>query len=145
VKLPGDCAIFSFPFPLQNPTLDLLVAEGVTAQDGKQGCGPPKLRCEASCRRLRGTDGDSSVANDPFRAPGSTPSYVCLPPAWRCVVGDSNSPSSRGTVVDFKKSPRGKMAKVLTELRFRPVGKHFLWNQATVIRFRYARHFFCQR
>jgi hypothetical protein len=32
--------------------------------------------------------GDSNVAKDPFRAPGSIPSYVCLPPAWSSAAGD---------------------------------------------------------
>jgi hypothetical protein len=32
--------------------------------------------------------GDSSVVNNPFRAPGSTPLYQCLPPVWGSVGGD---------------------------------------------------------
>jgi hypothetical protein len=32
--------------------------------------------------------GDSSVANGPFWAPGSIPSYECLPPAWDSASGD---------------------------------------------------------
>jgi hypothetical protein len=31
---------------------------------------------------------DSSVQKDPFRAPGSTLSYVCLPPLWGSAGGD---------------------------------------------------------
>jgi hypothetical protein len=32
--------------------------------------------------------GDSSVTNDPLGAPGSTLSYVCLPPAWGSAACD---------------------------------------------------------
>jgi hypothetical protein len=32
--------------------------------------------------------GDISIANDPFGAPGSTPSFVCLPPTWGFASGD---------------------------------------------------------
>jgi hypothetical protein len=32
--------------------------------------------------------GDSSVANDPFGALGSTPSHTCFPPAWCSAGGD---------------------------------------------------------
>jgi hypothetical protein len=32
--------------------------------------------------------GDSRVTNDPFRTPGSTPLYVCLPSTWGCAGGD---------------------------------------------------------
>jgi hypothetical protein len=49
-------------FPLQNPNLGAHVAEGVTSQDGEQGCGPPKPRCEASCRRLPGTEVVTAVS-----------------------------------------------------------------------------------
>jgi hypothetical protein len=41
---------------LQNPTLSVLVAEGVTPYDDKQGSGPPKPSCEASCQMLHGTE-----------------------------------------------------------------------------------------
>jgi hypothetical protein len=47
--------------------------------------------------------GDSSVANDPFWAPGSTPSYVCLPPARGSAGGDCLIPGSRETSIDHKK------------------------------------------
>jgi hypothetical protein len=36
--------------------------------------------------------GVSSVPDDPFGALGSTPSYVCFPPAWGCDGGDSLIP-----------------------------------------------------
>jgi hypothetical protein len=48
--------------PLHNPTLGGLVARGVTSCDGKQGSGPPKLRCEASCRRLHGNEVATAVS-----------------------------------------------------------------------------------
>jgi hypothetical protein len=32
--------------------------------------------------------GDSSVINNPFRAVGSTPSYICLPHMWGSAGGD---------------------------------------------------------
>jgi hypothetical protein len=32
--------------------------------------------------------GDSRVADDPFEARGSTPSYICLPHAWGSAGGD---------------------------------------------------------
>jgi hypothetical protein len=40
--------------PLQNPTLGVLVTEG--KQDGKQSSGLQKPRCEASYRRLHGSE-----------------------------------------------------------------------------------------
>jgi hypothetical protein len=33
-----------------------------------------------------------------------------------------------------------KMAKALAEFKFRRLGKHFLWNQATMMRFRHVRY-----
>jgi hypothetical protein len=48
------CMVF---LPLQNPTLGILVMEGGGggSLDGEQGSGPPKPRCEVSCRGLHGT------------------------------------------------------------------------------------------
>jgi hypothetical protein len=47
---------------LQNPALGVLVAQGVTSCDVKQDSGPLKPRCEASCRRLRGTEVVTAVS-----------------------------------------------------------------------------------
>jgi hypothetical protein len=77
-------------FPLQNPILCVLVAEGVTSYDGEQSAEAkvwgivPKDACHWG--------GDGSVVNDPFGAPGSIPSYVCLAPAWGFVGGDCSVP-----------------------------------------------------
>jgi hypothetical protein len=59
--------------------------------------------------------GDSSVANDPFGAPGSTRSYVCVTIAWGSA--DCDCSSSSGTNMNHKQST-GKMAKALVGFRF---------------------------
>jgi hypothetical protein len=116
--------------------------------------------------------GDSSATNDPFGAPGSTPSYVCLPLAWGSVDGDFNSPVLVGLIWTTK-NLQEKVAKpmkrslaiqaqmttlfvggaiwqlkqphtscecvALAAFRFRRLGEHFYWTQATMMRFRYVR------
>jgi hypothetical protein len=66
---------------------------------------------------------DSNVANDPFRAPGSTPSYVCLPHSWGSAGGDCLLPGSCRTNTDHKKSA-GKNGESLGEFKFCCLGKH---------------------
>jgi hypothetical protein len=62
---------------------------GVTSQDGEQGCGPLKPRCEASCRRLPGTEvtAESQTTPSGHRAAPHC-MCVCLPPAWGSAGGD---------------------------------------------------------
>jgi hypothetical protein len=55
-----------------------------------------------------------AITNDPFRAPASTPSYVCHPPAWDSAGGDCLIPGYCGTNIDHKASTeknKNKMAK----------------------------------
>jgi hypothetical protein len=113
-----------FPVTLQNPTLGVLVMDGCNVLDSKRGSGPPKPRCEASCQRLCmwHQSGDSSVINDPFGALGSTPLYVCFPPAWGSAGGKGfNSPILVGlwTTRDLQE----KMGKALAEFIFCCLGK----------------------
>jgi hypothetical protein len=44
----------------------------------------------------------ASAVNNPLRAPGSTPLYLCLPPVWSAVGGNQLIPITRGTKMDSK-------------------------------------------
>jgi hypothetical protein len=44
--------------------------------------------------------GDNSAINDPLRAPGSTPLYLCLPLVRGSVGGDCYFPIIRGTLME---------------------------------------------
>jgi hypothetical protein len=72
--------------------------------------------------------GDSSVTNDPFGAPGSTPSYVCLaPPMGLCWWWLFSSPVLVGQIWTTKNLMK-KISKALGEFRFRRFDKHFFWG-----------------
>jgi hypothetical protein len=78
-----------FLIPLQNPTPGILVAEGGNVLGRQTGIWSTETRVWGIVTKAgwnRG--GDSRVTNDPFGAPGSTPSYACLPPAWGSAGGD---------------------------------------------------------
>jgi hypothetical protein len=74
--------------PLQNPTLGV-VAEEVKSYNGKRGFDLQKPRCEALCRRLRGTEVMIAMSQiEPFGALRSTTWYEYLPLPWDCAGGD---------------------------------------------------------
>jgi hypothetical protein len=110
---------------------------GVTSYEAKQNSGLPKLRYEASCQKLHGTEVViGSVANDPFMAPGSTLLYACLPTAWGD-GGDYLIPCFLCNHYGPQEIYRKKLAKALAEFKFCSLGKIF-WNQATMMRFHYV-------
>jgi hypothetical protein len=110
---------------LQNPTLGVVVTEGVNV-----------LRRQTVLWSTEGMllgivpkavwhwGGDEIVANDPFGAPGSTPSYVCLPHAWGSVDGNCLILLFCRTNIDHKKAAGKYKAKALAEFKFRCRSKY---------------------
>jgi hypothetical protein len=83
--------------------------------------------------------GDSSVTNDHFGAPNSTPLYVCHPPPmglcwWYCLIPQFLL-DWYGQEIYRKKNGEGFSWIQILSLR-----KTFLWNQATMLRFCYVRY-----
>jgi hypothetical protein len=50
----------------------------------------------------------ADVVNDPLGVPGSTPLYLCLPPAWGSAGGDWLFPTSRGTAMNVSRTKTGR-------------------------------------
>jgi hypothetical protein len=74
-----------FPFP--NPTLGVVVLwqqTGLWFTEAKIWGIAPKAAWHWGS--------DTGVTHDPFGAPASTQSYVCLPPTWGSAVSDSSIP-----------------------------------------------------
>jgi hypothetical protein len=92
--------------PLQNPTLGVVGRQTrLWSAEAKVWGIVPKAAWHWG--------GDSSVANDPFVAPGSTPSCVRLPPVRDCAGGDWLIYRFLGTNVDHKTCTGKDMAKVM--------------------------------
>jgi hypothetical protein len=75
--------------PRQKPPLGVLVAEGGNVLGRQTGLWSTEAKVWGIVPKVAWRwRGNTSVANDPFRASGSTPSYVCLPPVWGSAGGD---------------------------------------------------------
>jgi hypothetical protein len=111
--------------PLQNPTLGGLVAEGGNILWRQTGLWSTETMVWGIVSKAAWHwGGDSSVANDPFGAPGSTPSYVCLTPSWGSADGDCLIPR---LLWDYY-GPQGKYKKEMAkaEFKFRRLSNIFM-------------------
>jgi hypothetical protein len=119
---------------LQNQTQGVLVVEGGNVLGWKTGLWSTEAK--VWCIVLKTAwhwGGDRYVTNNTFGAPGSTPLYVCLPPTWGSVGG------SCGTNMDHKKF-KEKSGEGFSWIQILLLRWTFLWNQTTVMRFRYVRY-----
>jgi hypothetical protein len=79
--------------PLQNPTLGIFITEGGNVLGWQTGLWSTKAKVWGIVPRAAWHwGGDSSVTNNAFGAPGSTPLYQCLPHARGSAGGDFRSP-----------------------------------------------------
>jgi hypothetical protein len=65
------------------------------------------------------------VEKDPSAAPGSTPSYACLLPAWGCADGDCLIPQFLWDLYALQEIYRKRCQKALAEFKFQRLGKSF--------------------
>jgi hypothetical protein len=86
--------------------------------------------------RHRGCD---SVSNSPCGAPGSTPLYVHLPPAWGSAGCDRLISRFLWTNMGHKYEQR-KICEGFSWIQISSLRYTFLWNQSTMVRFRYVRY-----
>jgi hypothetical protein len=72
-----------------HPALDVLVTEEANVLGRRTGLWSTETKMWGIVPKAAWHwGGDNCVANKAFGAPGSTPWYVCLPPAWGSADGD---------------------------------------------------------
>jgi hypothetical protein len=90
---------------IQNPTLVVLVAGGGGGNDGLKDSDPPKPRCEASCRRLHGTEVVIAVSQTIPSGHQAAPSRMYASHThWVLLAVTVYFPGSCRTNMDDKKS-----------------------------------------
>jgi hypothetical protein len=111
----------------QNSTLHVLVAEGRNVLGQQTWLWSTEVKVWEIVPKVAWYwGGDSSVANNPYGAPGSTQSYVCFPPAWGFEGGDCLIPRFLWDVCGPQEIYRKKMAKAEAEFKFWSLGKFFM-------------------
>jgi len=88
---------------LHKPTPGELVTEGVNTYRRLTGLMVHAKVSGIMPRAAWYCGGDSSTTNNPFRAPGSTPLYLCLPPICGSVGGDCYLPITHDTPMEKTK------------------------------------------